>query len=490
MQTLTARPPTYTPDMTTMGQVLTAQPFSYELSPLIGPPQNALRVQPGYNIRKEFTTVAEDHEGRVEHLAVFLGNLFAETENAFIFSLFTLKQFADQNWQTTSWFFDSYIAQETPSQSPPPLGSYKKNIASGTLTRYAFGVQTLLDTLKDPDGDMIYYAMTVQCLQSFVRAMEALVLTAMINTRAQYLAFWVEASDYTVNVKSRAVTEALTWDALHRYADAVPKLVGLVQDSFGQSQRGKATAVIVHQGFRSLVASSPALTDYYLRGPGSSTFADRRGDAPGLQGKLLGTDIDMFVASPINATGQGVFIDVLARTVEIGGYGAIDNYGWNMSTDLYTSTMTNTGMFDMTQGNFKDLTLPRALDWVGRFDTSAAGNLVPLDGAPAQQVPSSFNVPAEFKPATADEIALLEVASLYKLENVQLPAETKLLGAFNYRAGYERKDAAIISKADGVFLLVGTLKKAPFVGMEVDSQLIAEEPAEAETGDGDFGSLF
>jgi hypothetical protein len=124
------------------------------------------------------------------------------------------------------------------------------------------------------------------------------------------------------------------------------------------------------------------------------------------------------------------------------------------------------------------------------FTLKATQVVSTLDGAPAQQVPSSFNVPAEFKPATADEIALLEVASLYKLENVQLPAETKLLGAFNYRAGYERKDAAIISKADGAFLLVGTLKKAPFVGMEVDSQLIAEEPAEAETGDGDFGSLF
>jgi hypothetical protein len=376
----------YTPNMTTMGNVLTNQPYSYELSPLIGAPTRALTVQPGFNIRKEFTTVAEDHEGRVEHLAVFLGNLFAETENAFIFSLFTLRQFGDMNWMTTSWFFDSYIAQETPSQSPPPLGSYKKNVASGTLTRYAFGVQTLLDTLKDPDGDMIYYAMTVQALQSFVRAMEALVLTAMINTRAQYLAFWVEASDYTVNIASRAATEAVTWDALHRYADAVPRLTGLVQASFSQSQRGRATAVIVHEGFRSLVAASPQLTQYYLRGAGNQAFADRRAEAPGLQGKLLGTDIDIYVAAPINATGQGVFEDVLARWVEIGGWGGIDNYGWNLKSEDYVSTMYDTAMFDMSQDNFKTLTLPKALDWVGRFDTSAVGNLVPLHKQIAENV--------------------------------------------------------------------------------------------------------
>ena len=384
MSTQIYRPPTYAPNLNTMGPVLTSTPYSYELSPLIGAPTRALTVQPGFNIRKEFTTVAEDHEGRVEHLAVFLGNLFAETENQFIFSLFQIRQFGDMTWQTTSWFFDSYIAQETPSQSPPPLGAYKKNTATGTLTRYAFGVETLLDTLKDPDGDMIYYAMTVQCLQSFVRAMEALVLTAMINTRAQYLAFWLEASDYTVSVASRATTDQVTFNALQKYGDAVAKLTGLVQDALSQSQRGRATAVIVHQGFRSLVAASPQLTEYYLRGPGNQAFADRRAEAPGLQGKLLGTDIDIYVASPINATGQGVHTDVLVRWVEFGGYVMIDNYGWNLKTEDYVSTMFDTAPFDMISDNFKTLTLPKALDWCGRFDTSAVGNLVPLHAQIAQ----------------------------------------------------------------------------------------------------------
>jgi hypothetical protein len=73
---------------------------------------------------------------------------------------------------------------------------------------------------------------------------------------------------------------------------------------------------------------------------------------------------------------------------------------------------------------------------------------------------------------------------------VQLEPGARFLGTFNYRAGYERKDAAIIGKQEGTFLLVGTLKKAPFVGMEVDSQLIAEEATEMEGGDGDFSSLF
>ena len=74
-----------------------------------------------------------------------------------------------------------------------------------------------------------------------------------------------------------------------------------------------------------------------------------------------------------------------------------------------------------------------------------------------------------------------------------LPAGEKYIGKFNYRAGYDQKDAAIIAKTDGTFLLLGTLKKPQFVGLEVDSQLFSTEEAmatEEASGEGDFGSLF
>ena len=87
MSSVTFRPPTYAPNTTTMGPVLQSQPFISELHPLIGPPLRSITVNPGFNIRKEFTTVAEDHEGRVQHLGVFLGNLFAETEPVCLFAL-------------------------------------------------------------------------------------------------------------------------------------------------------------------------------------------------------------------------------------------------------------------------------------------------------------------------------------------------------------------------------------------------------------------
>lgn len=366
----------YTANTSTTGNLLTATPTFSDLSPLLGAPNLSFQVPPGFNARQEFATVAGDYAGRVASLGVFVTNMFAETENVWIFGLFELKQLGDQNWQTETWTFDSNLAQSTPSGVPPPLGSFKKTVSTGTLTRYAFGVQTLLDTLKDPQGDMIYKAQTIQCLQGFVRALEAQCLQSLINTRAQYLAFWVEFSDYKIDIASRANTECVTFDAMHRYEDASSRLTDLVQQNFAQAYRGKATAVIVHQGFRSLVSTSPMLTEFYRRGNGNQSFADLKGDSPGLQGTLLGTDIKLYVAAPINATSQGVHKDVLSRTVSIGGWSANDNYDPGHSPEDYKSTFTDVAPFDMRDDNFRTVSLDYALDHCNRFDSSAVGNLV------------------------------------------------------------------------------------------------------------------
>ena len=118
-----------------------------------------------------------------------------------------------------------------------------------------------------------------------------------------------------------------------------------------------------------------------------------------------------------------------------------------------------------------------------------------VDSATGQKkdvVPSSFKQAPEFRKATAEEVSLLEVASVYRLPGAQLQPGTFYLGTFNYRDGFERNDAAILANGHGTFLLVGKLKKPGFVGMEIDSQLIAESAASEEAGEAteNFESLF
>ncbi len=130
----------------------------------------------------------------------------------------------------------------------------------------------------------------------------------------------------------------------------------------------------------------------------------------------------------------------------------------------------------------------------GSFSLAAAQLVDALTGKPREPVPSSFKEAPNFRPATADEISLMEVRSVYQLQaaEMKLKPGDMFLGHFNYRAGNEKNDAAIVVNAACAFLLVGNLTTPTFVGIEDDSQLIApENPQEGEEGgEGDFASLL
>ena len=118
-----------------------------------------------------------------------------------------------------------------------------------------------------------------------------------------------------------------------------------------------------------------------------------------------------------------------------------------------------------------------------------------VDSATGQKkelLPSSFKQAPEFRKATAEEVSMLEVASVYRLPGAQLSPGALYVGTFNYRDGVERNDAAIVSNGHGTFLLVGKIKKPACVGMEIDSQIIAEAAAGEEAGESaeNFESLF
>lgn len=369
-------PPHTSANLTTMGNVLSETPFVSQLESLIGPSNRAYLYRQGTDQRYDLATVLQNHEGRAEILGVFLEGLFAQTENAFIFQLFRLQRFGDQNWETYSYSFESGLAEERPSQSGPPTAGWKQSVRRGQLKRYTFGVKALIDSLKDPKGQMIWYAQSVQCAQAFVRTLESLALTELVNSRAFYLQYWAEAADFTVSVASRATTECATFDIMHRYENACGVLKDLVENSFAQSQRGKVTAVIFPQGMRSRIAFDPTKTEFYRRGPGSEQFADLGGDAPSLQGTLLNSDVKVFVASPINASAQQVYHDPMKRTLEFGSWTAVGLYGSDkMLPSEYRTSYTSPSLFHFHDNNFRTFTAEEAIRSCCRWD--AAGNLSP-----------------------------------------------------------------------------------------------------------------
>lgn len=359
--------------------------FVTELEQLVGATNKPYTYSHSQDIRNELATVLENHAGRAEILGVFLDNLYAETENVWLFKLFRLERFGDQNWETYTYDFESGIAEERPSQSGPPTGGWKQSKQRGQLKRYQYGVKALIDGLKDPKGQMVWYAQTVQCAQSFIRALESLCLTQLINARAFYLAFWAEAADFTVNLAARATLECATFDAFHRYQNACGTILNLVNQAFAESQRGKVTAVIFPEGLRSLIAFDPQKQEFFRRGPEAVQFQDLGADAPSLQGKLLNTDVSVYIASPINASAQGVYKDLMKRTMESGGWSAIGLYNSeNMTPEEYKSSHTTPHPFSFNHNNFKPFTALDALKVCGRFD--AAGNLSPIHDRLAKEI--------------------------------------------------------------------------------------------------------
>ena len=101
------------------------------------------------------------------------------------------------------------------------------------------------------------------------------------------------------------------------------------------------------------------------------------------------------------------------------------------------------------------------------------------DGEPREALPSSFEEAAILEPANLACLASFCVTDVYPLEGAEL--DKGLYSTwFSYRKSPERKEAFVLSKDGGIFLLVGYAKNSPFVG-----QIVPYELFDAENTDGD-----
>ncbi len=112
-----------------------------------------------------------------------------------------------------------------------------------------------------------------------------------------------------------------------------------------------------------------------------------------------------------------------------------------------------------------------------------------LNGEKAEQQPSSFDEAAPLEEVPLTELAVFAVSDIYPLEDSGL--EPGLYRTqFSYRKAYEKKEALILSREDGIFLLAGRRKNAPLVGQNVIYEFFdAEGTDEEETDEMDF-SMF
>jgi hypothetical protein len=113
---------------------------------------------------------------------------------------------------------------------------------------------------------------------------------------------------------------------------------------------------------------------------------------------------------------------------------------------------------------------------------------VELDGEAATLQPSSFDIENPLEAVPLCTLADFNVSDIYPVEEVNIPTGLYCT-QFNYRKTYIPKEAFLLVKSDGAFLLIGEMKKAAFVGLTVAYDFFDAEGEEEEDDELDF-SMF
>jgi hypothetical protein len=93
--------------------------------------------------------------------------------------------------------------------------------------------------------------------------------------------------------------------------------------------------------------------------------------------------------------------------------------------------------------------------------------------------PSSFDGAESLTSVPLETIARFLTTDVYPIEAIGLPPGL-YRGSFNYRKSARPRDALVLVRDDGAFLLVGQLKACPMIGRTVAYQFFDAAPGAAE----------
>jgi hypothetical protein len=113
---------------------------------------------------------------------------------------------------------------------------------------------------------------------------------------------------------------------------------------------------------------------------------------------------------------------------------------------------------------------------------------VELDGEEAILQPSSFDIDNPLESVPLSTLASFNVSDIYPIEELDI-ATGLYRSQFNYRKTYIPKEAFLLVKSDGSFLLIGEMKKSAFVGLTVAYDFFDAESEAEEEDELDF-SMF
>ncbi len=105
-----------------------------------------------------------------------------------------------------------------------------------------------------------------------------------------------------------------------------------------------------------------------------------------------------------------------------------------------------------------------------------------IDDKPAEQKPSSFDIESPLQAVPMAQLAAFQVSDVYPLIGSGL-APGLYRTEFSYRKSHQPKDALLLSRADGVFMLVGAGKLSTFLDLSVAYDFFDTQAEADDDGD-------
>ncbi len=111
-----------------------------------------------------------------------------------------------------------------------------------------------------------------------------------------------------------------------------------------------------------------------------------------------------------------------------------------------------------------------------------------IDDQPAEMKPSSFDVESPLQPVPMSELTTFQVTDVYPLIGSGLE-QGLYRTTFNYRKSHSARDALLLVRSDGPFLLVGLGKRSTFLSLSVAYDFFDAEGESDDADDLDFSMV-
>ncbi len=286
-----------------------------------------------------------------------------QSANPSIFRLAPMLRAETTRFKTQHYEFIAELAVETPAQAPPNYLEVQESEFEAGLTRHALAVTATVQELRTAKGQFFFMGKLIYLTIAFIEQAELKFFQAVVETPSVYARYAFLRNQWEIDLARVGRVKDEYWDILRRNPSGFFTLRDLVAGDFN-SKNLRVTHVLMRTGIRSLIAASPMLNIYNLRGPGAAENNEMRADNIG---NNLG-GVEIITVRAYEYEKKDLRIDPLDRRTIIGAHYRMDPNMWpTCDYSKWCTAWMNIELYSVNDDVWQVFTPQQALRACGRF---------------------------------------------------------------------------------------------------------------------------